>query len=238
MTRNFPLLDGSVIDLDRTPLPALTRDGAEARDSTVLETDFSEAKNPSWLDFAAEGGGVQTFSGLGEGKATTTLSTGTANNDDVSKLIGPTINYGNWSEIRISVNGILPSSIDGKGAFISFANSTKRNPDNAMFYSLFGSNGDVHIDAYNAGVKQRVTPEQKYADQTTPASLGIHSYDHGNGGGHTADVHYRGEHYDSFSEGIHLPPPQKMTLTISIWTTDTTADRKLELSGIRIELVP
>lgn len=235
---DFPLLNQEELDFSKE---IDSHPDVDAQTPVVLHADFAREQLPWWLTYETDNGPASpTFNGLASGDTTDcVLETGTTNNNDVTVLSGPTINWDNWSAVRFYA--YRSQTIDeGKSVgYVMLADNRANDELSNGFWLQWHSSGASRAEArvYNSGSHNHFS-ERSGIDVDSRNHYGFRVYQH-TSEGHTFTPVVHSMAQDNIGESqSNYPPASNLTFYVGIRTIDTAATRKMNIDGVYLELVP
>lgn len=235
MVDRFPLLDGTEIDINDRFVD-VERDETKA---ITLRADFAEEMLPWWLSYQTDSGPASpTINGLATsgGETMVELETGSGATGNTTALVGPTINWHNWREIRVFVWG---ASVTANAAGSRFAVSLADND------TILDASEQIRLDTYQdeaigGKIKTGGAEQNNFSTPLAPPTdddLGFRIYETEVSDGHSVDFVFNGQFRESWSEANGFPTESDLTLYFMLRTDDGN-QTVAEFDGILIELVP
>lgn len=242
MVKRFPLLDGSEIDLDET---LDSHPPSNHSRNIVLRNDYIREQLEWWETYQTDSGPTSpSISGLATsgGDTRITLDTGAASAGDLTAVVGPTVNWSNWTEIRAYIWGMRSDGSGGHKHLFSLS----ATPD-------YMSDGDANPAGFAVGIHEwnggrfnaRVDTDSanqqsgSYSDITGSSeySAGFRIYNNETSAGYSVDFTLNGEYLIGHPEQGGWPASQDLTFYHLVKSMDGS-DHTAVADGWLIELIP
>lgn len=238
MSDYFPLLDGNQINLSQR---IDSNSQIDENKTITLHETFAEESLPWWLSYETDNGPVDpTFDGLATsgGKSTVSLNTGSGLSGAVTALKGPTVNYGNWSEVRFYVYGIETTIGTGSQAIHHFHLGDDKDANNDVLegFDFALTQDEAAISIRNSG-SIISSFNSSLIDNTSKQDVGFRIVNNNKGDGRDLKCVANAQPFDQLPAEGGFPSQTDMSFYVS--TRANTGDEvEMKIDGVVIQLVP